>query len=295
MKNVELLKRREDVHAGCFRLLRSDVFKASYDARGIVYEWIDAYAEVPRIICDYSDYALERSHFYPYFGVLPRRNYGDQRALSDLYYFHEQGHSIIAGYQVNQPFSLWVNRLTQEEARTSVLSELAIYFHLPDLRKEVFQDKEIWADRFLSDAVKVHAGKEDRLPSGLSAASSNWDVFNQDPELFTLFVMEMRASLMQSSAPETLDEQERLIHGYAANNFKWADIWRPIRDLVEKQMLILKQASAIDRGLAIEAHHQWILQHQAGGMCPFEPQARAFYDVMEAFKAKNDLAFMDKT
>jgi len=294
MKNCQLLDTKEDVHDACSDLLRSDVFKASYDGRGIIYNWIEAYAKRPRILCDYSDYTLERSHFYPYLGVLPRRDYGDQKALSDLYYFHEQGHSIVAGYQENQPFSLWVNRLTQEEARTSVLSEMAIYFHLPDLRGEVFKDQTIWADRFLSEDVKIYEGKQDRLPGDLASNCTNRQLFERDPELFTLFAMERRANIMQSSTPDRLDEQERLIHGYASNNFKWADIWRPVRETVEKEMLILARAADIDRAHALESHYSFLMKHMGDGICPFEQQARDFLQVMQDFKAKNDLNFMDK-
>ena len=294
MKNTQILISRDDVHKSCFELLRSDVFKSSYNEGGLIYQWIDAYAGLPRIICDYSDYDLERSHFYPYMGVLPKRDYGPLAALSDLYYFHEQGHSIVAGFQENQPFSLWVNRLTLEEARTSVQSELAIYFHLPDLRETVFQDREIWADRFLKDEVKIYEGKEFRLPRSLNPGCSNWALFSTDPELFTLFAMERRTSIMQSLDPSRLDPQEFLIHGYAANNYKWADIWRPVRDKVERAMLILARGSDVDREFAINAHLRFLLEEKDGNVCPFEPEARAFYQVMEDFKTAQNIQQMDK-
>jgi len=295
MKNCQLLVTRDDVHSTCFDLLRSKPFKQSYQQRGLIFQAIDKYADLPRILCDYTNYELERSHFYPYWGALPRRDYGTQTALSDLYYFHEQGHSIVSGYQENQPFSLWVNRLTQEEARTSVQSEMAIYFHLPELRQEVFQDMTIWVDRFLKDEAKIFEGKEHRLPEKLDRTSSNWDLFELDPELFTLFAMERRSAIMQTSAPEKLDEQERLIHSYAANNYKWANIWRPVREVVEKAMLILDRASEIDRARAIENHLAFLTANQAGGTCPFEPQAVQFFDVMQTFKKRLNVNYMDNS
>ena len=294
MKNCVLLPHKADIHEVCFGLLKSKPFIDSYENRGLIFDAIEAYARYPRIICDYSDHDLERNHFYPYLGVLPRRDYGDQYALSDLYYYHEQGHTIVAGYQERQPYSLWVNRLTQEEARTSVQSEMAIYFHLPDLRREVFQDIEIWADRYLKDDVKIFEGKESRLPSGLDMSNSNWDLFEADPELFTLFAMEKRANIMQSTGPEYLDEQEQLIHSYAANNFKWADIWRPVRDKVERAMIILARSSEVDREQALQAHMAYLTAEMGDDICPFHAQARAFRQVMIDFQAARNIAFMDK-
>jgi len=295
MKNCQILSSRDDVHNACYGLLRSKPFKQSYQQRGVIFQAIDQYANLPRIICDYSDYELERSHFYPYWGVLPKRDYGSQLALSDLYYYHEQGHSIVAGYQERQPFSLWVNRLTQEEARTSVQSEMAIYFHLPELRKEVFQDMTIWADRFLNEDIKIFEGKQHRLPHNLSNISSNWDLFEADPELFTLFAMEKRADIMHTSSPNLLDPQEQLIHSYAANNYQWANIWRPIRASVEKSMLILKQASQIDRDHAIKTHLAFLIENQGSGSCPFEQQAHQFYNIMQNFKKRLNVAYMDQS
>ncbi len=295
MKNVQLCVTRDDVHAACYELLRSKPFKQSYQERGHIFKAIDQYADLPRILCDYSNYALERSHFYPYWGVLPRRDYGSNAPLSDLYYLHEQGHSIVAGYQENQPFSLWVNRLTQEEARTSVQSELAIYFHLPDLRAEVFTEQTIWADRFLKEDVKIFEGKDHRLPQGMDGSTSNWSLFEKDPELFTLFAMEKRAAIMQSSDPAALDEQEQVIHSYAANNFRWANIWRPVREKVEKAMLILDRAGEVDRGHALAAHLAFLQAETGDGICPFEQQAREFLAVMEDFKARLNVNYMDKT
>jgi len=293
MKNLNCLVSRNDVHEACRDLLRSKPFIESYETKGLIFKAIDRYANLPRMMCDYTDHALERSHFSVYYNVVPRRDYGDQAALSDLYYYHEQGHAIVANYQKDQPYSLWVNRLTKEEARTSVLSEMLIYFELPGLRDLVFQDQEIWADRYLKEMVKVSEGKEYRLPEALKNAS-NHDLFAADKELFTLFAMEKREEIMRSTKPESLDEQERLIWGYGANNFKWNNIWRPVRDKVERAMLILDESSHVDRQMAIDGHYRFLEAEQGNDICPFAQQAREFRQVMIDFHNKNKLGFLDK-
>lgn len=110
--------------------------RESYKNRGLVFSIIDQYARLPRILFDYSDHALERSQFNSYYGTLSRREY-ESPAISDLYYLHEMSHGNVANYQHGQSESLWIKRMTAEEAYVSVMTELVVYFELPELRSQV--------------------------------------------------------------------------------------------------------------------------------------------------------------
>ncbi len=136
MKDITLLTSRESIHEGCHALLRSPIAQASYKTRGMVFDVIDRYATLPRIMFSYSDHALERSQFNSYWGTLARRDYPSE-SISDLYYMHEIMHQNVANYQHEQSESLWIKRMSAEEAYVSVMTELVVYFEMPELRSQV--------------------------------------------------------------------------------------------------------------------------------------------------------------
>lgn len=298
MKNLVLLASQSDIHQACYELLQSPVIQKSYEVRGVVFNVIDEYARLPRIIFDYTDHSLERGHFNSYWGTLARRDYGDALAISDLYYLHEMKHQNVANYQHEQAESIWINRMSREEAYVSVFTELLIYFELPDLRKKVqFPGWVIWADRFLSDEVKIYEWKENRMirrNPNLGKNPKNSDLFMQDRELFITFAIERRGSIMYTPHPELLDPQEKAIHSYGLNNFAWSDIWRSVRHRVEDAMLILESASKVDRKIALDWHQAFLEREQWDRICPFEAQAREFKRFMDAFYAENNTSHLDK-
>jgi hypothetical protein len=122
---------------------------------------------------------------------------------------------------------------------------------------------------------------------------SNQDLFKKDRELFISFAIERRESIMHSMDPESLDPQERAIHGYGANNFAWSDIWRSVRTRVEDAMLILQDSSKINRGAALQNHQAFLDREQGSDVFPFAQQAREFKVVMDTFYAKNNTNHID--
>jgi hypothetical protein len=46
-------------------------------------------------------------------------------------------HGNVANYQHEQSESLWIKRMTAEEAYVSVMTELVAYFELSELRSQV--------------------------------------------------------------------------------------------------------------------------------------------------------------
>lgn len=247
MKDLMLLRRRGEIEGFLRTLWRTDEFRASHDDPcGYVRHWAARFAATPRIFFTMTHPEVERSHFTPWFNALHFRDYANP-AIHDLFCLHEIVHAVTMRYDAALPFAAWRAKMVDNEMRTSLESEVMVYFELPGLRAQSFPGA-IWADRFLG---------------------------GPPPERAALFGRRLEAML----AP--IDAVEQAMSFYPRQNVEWAEVWRRRYREVESRMASFLAEVEDDPGAALERHAAWLLEET--GMSPERPYP--FPDEAEGFAA----------
>lgn len=277
MKNLQAFETKEEIHLFVRSLLRSEIFQKSYDDRGFVYDQVERFAYLPRFFAETSNDQLERAHFSTWWNVIILREY-DNPFIQDLYYLHEMAHAATMPYTFEpigrQAFD---EKMQRNELEASVLSEIAVYFELPGLRKQSF-NHEIYADRFL-DVEHYH-----RL----------WQS-NKVVALET--IRTARRDVMVSKKEDDLDLTELWIRKFAEQNTAYAITWADRYVSVEQQMSEFQTIALLDRNAATKNHMAWLQDmvslDQEDGI-PFRQEAELFSPFYWANKAKYDKAMKSK-
>ncbi|MDD9900669.1 MAG: hypothetical protein OXT65_06795, partial [Alphaproteobacteria bacterium] len=226
---------------------------------GYIHGIIDRFARLPRLFADMSDERLERGHFGAWWSCVYRRAYDDP-VVHDLYLLHEYMHGAEMAHIKGQDMAQFRYRIADNELRASVMSEIIVYFALPELRAVSF-DREIYADRFLKDAYFQNMWKHD--PMGLVT-----DIYSR-----------RRQAMF---APQAGDRLEKWISDFTAQNDAWFDVWAERYDMVETRMEDFSQtAFSKSRVDALAWHLDWLRGEAArdpSGV-PFAPEAKAFADI----------------
>jgi len=222
MRDIVRLDNANDIRGFTRKLLRTDAFRRS--------EWmaelIDAFAQRPRLFFRYTWPDIEWSHFTTWMNAIAIRDY-ENPTISDLYLVHELTHAATLEYEAGAEFSGWYRKMTTNEYRASLESEVFVYFHIPGLRGDSFPFA-IWADRFL--------GRE--LTEDLRA--------------------EVEAERIRAMRdPDPFDFSEQQIAAYARQNFRWANVWRESWREVESacENLVLSRD--------LEPHVAWLRSRMA--------------------------------
>lgn len=257
MRELESFIGERAIHAQVASLWRTEHFRRSHAEGGWVHEVVQAMCERPVLFCEMTEPSFERSHFYAWMGVVPKRHHYDNPAISDLYYLHEYLHLGQLSYPAGQDHDTWARRIWDNERHASLGSEVYVYFHLPELRTHTFSF-EIWADRFLADRAWRERFDTDRL--GFEEA-----------------FIERREQAMNDPIPG--DENERLISTYFGLNVAWAEAWGEKREMVESAMR--RFLAEPDPATAVRQHIEWLGGAAQGQVCPFEEQARTFAAVVQ--------------
>ncbi len=161
-------------------------------------------------------------------------------------------------HQPESDHQKWAEKVWANEKLSSLVSEVYIYFQLPELRAQTFEF-EIWADRYLAD-------------------DSLHRLMREDPHAFIEhFELEQGRAM---TAPKLGDESERLIASYHRLNVEWAEVWRKGYNRVETALAEFRRAQAANPFDAVARLEAWLLKEQGDGICPFERQARAFAKVV---------------
>ncbi len=240
-------------------LWRTDLFRAAHHAPGgYVNDIVRRFARLPRLWCDLSEPRMERSHFLTWMGVVPHRDEYTNDAISDLYYLHEYVHAADLVYAPHDEDAAFARRIWENERDASLCSEVFIYFAVPGLRDRTFSF-EIWADRYLADPARVAQWREDRAG-------------------FVAFFQQERARAM--ATPTAGDENERLISAYDDANHAWAEIWRDRWREVETALHSFAAHAATAPTEAAHALRGFLERAQAGGVTPYEREARAYADAI---------------
>lgn len=256
MKNISKHYTREDIHRTLFGMWQTDVFRDSHNQNGVIYKIVDMLADRPMFFFDVSDEKLETAHFSAWWGGIQRRTYSNPY-IQDLYYLHEIMHLATMIHIPDLEFENFKKKMFDNELIASTLSEIQIYFELPELRQKSFPH-DIYADRFLKDELmqKRWADSPERLVEELKIR---------------------RRNVMTDQNPK--DTAEYWIRQFAAQNDGWASIWHDRYNTVETAMRrYYDNVLLVGREQALDDHVAWLTSDEIsqGGEIPFPEEAHAF-------------------
>ncbi len=251
-------------------LLQTDIFKASFDEKGFIYDVVKEFAERPVFFFEMSNLEVENAHFYTWMGGIQKRRY-DNPYQNDLYYLHEIVHAAKMPYIAGMTFDNFKMKMFENELLASVYSEMLVYFALPELRQNTFTHP-IYVDQFLRDPHYTSRYKD--FPNR---------VMNE--------LCIQRRNVMLSD--KTSNMAEVWTHRFALQNDAWAEIWKDDYDRVERALIDLeKNALNFSGDIALNSHINWLLSEEVTGGTdiPFPRQAHAFAKVYWKNKEQYSLA-----
>jgi hypothetical protein len=231
MKNVTRLYSKEQIHDYVMSIWKTDLFRHAHEhglseakdyrdggTHNFVSSIVDKFANLPRFAFDMTDDRIERAHFSTWWGGISHRTY-DNPYIHDLYWIHEMAHAGMMVYMRDMTFENFLRKMTDNELHASVVSEVQIYFEMPELRQLSFP-QEIYADRFLRDA-------------GLRTR------YAVEPELtFEEFKVRRRDTMMD---PNPKNVPDFWINRFYTQNAAWGACWAHSFKKVETAMSILRE------------------------------------------------------
>lgn len=269
MKNIIPLVSRGGIHDFMGARWRSAAFRSSHADGGFIYWQVERFAWRPRVFAEPSNDQLERAHFSTWWNVIMLREY-DNPIIHDLYYLHEMAHAASMPYIGNIGREAFAEKMQRNELEASVLSEIAIYFEMPELREESF-NHPIYADRFIND------------PN----LQTLWKA-NRDVALETM--RSIRRDVMVSKPEHLMDTSEIWIRRFADQNAIYANVWADRYNEIEQRMAALQLA---DRKTGLQEHLDWLEVEAARDPIdniPFRQEAELFSPFYWSNKAKYEEA-----
>ncbi len=269
MKNLTLITDKMEINTYVFDTWKTDLFRDSQHYGGIVHTIVDQFSWLPRVFADMSNDNLERAHFSTWWGVMMRRDDYTNPYIHDLYWLHEMYHAGHMPYLPDIGKEAFDEKMQRNELEASVLSEIQVYFEMPELRKVSFE-YPIYADRFLDDP------KMQKL----------WQA-NKTVAIET--IRTIRRDVMLSKPEHSMDLTEKWIRRFADQNSVFAVAWADSYREVEAHMADFAAISMVDRAAAGEIHHHWVKTQAAKDPIdniPFRQEAELFSAFYWANKEK---------
>ena len=175
-------------------------------------------------------------------------------AIGDLYLLHEISHMNTMPFGYYPTFQEWSSKMILNEQRVSFLSEVILFFEIPNLRNQISLDV-IWADRFLDD------------PFWQDLYTSNSRLTKK--KLFALF------QKIDGNLPYRTDMLEKRTNKYNDSDELWCHIWKKDKDDIEEHMQNFYRIIRTDFKLAEKNHLNWLEKHTKNDVL--------FYDNAEKF------------
>jgi hypothetical protein len=269
MKNLTSIVSQDDILDYVRNIWKTDLFRDSHDSRGFVYRAAKRYAWLPRLFCEMSNDHLERAHFATWWGVMVLRDDYTNPIIHDLYWLHEMYHAAHMPYVPHIGKSAFDDKMQRNELEASTMSEIQVYFEMPELRALSF-DHEIYADRFLNDPLMI------ALWAG-----------NKDVAIETM--RSTRRDVMISKNEHEMDVTERWIRRFSEQNTAHSITWSDRYLEIENKMFDLQWQSNLDRSGAADLHRKWIEREAAKDSIdniPFRQEAELFSPFYWANKEK---------
>ncbi len=257
MKDIIALSAEQDITNFINSKWRTDMFrKEATDETSELYALLQKFAQLPRVFFSFSEPDLEKLHFTTWMGAMALRDesWYDNPYIADVFLLHEICHMAYATYDINLSFEDWHNKMNIEEVHASVLSEVMVYFWMPELRQHTF-DHPIWADRFLI------------------SKNQNW--FKVNPPAVEALVTSARLECMSENYKDSADPEVRRISQYGLSNYEWSNIWANHHREVEFHLYLLTWNASRNPSYALSEHLKWLDSKMEGGI-PYRPQAEAY-------------------
>lgn len=197
MKNLKVLKTKEEITDFCRNLWSTKEFQDSFNSKGYIGELCELFASRPRIVIEMSDSSLEHPHFYSWLNILSKRTYKNPY-IQDLYYLHEIYHMSTMIYDPTLNYEQWSSKMIENELMASLNSEVLVYKHLP-IREKSFSFP-IWFDSLADEDFKD-----------------------------TLALAQKRVYAMNNPKNKVEDQ----LSSYREGNELWVEIWRDAYPEVE--------------------------------------------------------------
>jgi len=269
MKNVRAIASKDAIHEFVLSQWKTDMFRDSHQSGGFIWRAVERFAWLPRIFAEMSNDHLERAHFSTWWGVIMLRDDYTNPVIHDLYLLHEFYHSAHMPYVPNIGKAAFDDKMQRNELEASSMSEITIYFEMPELRANSFPHP-IYADRFLDD-VDMKA---------------LWAT-NKDVAVET--IRSIRRDVMVSKPEHLMDITEQWIRRFAEQNAIYSITWSDRYVEVENHMSNFQMATAVSREEALAHHLNWITTEAAKDPVdnvPFRQEAELFATFYWANKEK---------
>lgn len=267
MKNLHGIADKNDIIDFIGSLWKTELFqKAHADPNSYVSGVVNEYAYLPRMFAESSNEQLERAHFSTWWGVLMLRDDYDNPYIHDLYLLHEMYHAGKMPYIPGIGREAFAEKMQRNELEASVMSEVQVYFEMPELRALSFS-YPIYADQFLNNDRMVNLWKSNR-----SVARET--------------IRTIRRDIMTSKPEHLLSLTEVWVRKFVDQNTIWALIWTSRYNEIEYRMSMLQERSSYDRAGALQEHLDWLTRECARDVVdnvPFREEAELF----EPFVAAN--------
>jgi hypothetical protein len=269
MKNLLAIADKADIHEFVMGQWKTDIFRNAHRDGGFVRDIVEQFAFVPRVFAEMTNDTMERAHFSTWWGVMMLRDDYDNPYIHDLYWLHEMYHAGHMPYVPNIGKVAFDEKMQRNELEASVLSEIQVYFELPELRALSFQHP-IYADRFLADPIM----------------RALWES-NKAVAIET--IRTIRRNVMVSKPEHDMDITEKWIRRFAEQNAIHAITWSDRYHEIEQHMTEFQFMAFADRDRALDFHCQWIENEAAEDEIdniPFRQEAELFAEFYWANKAK---------
>ena len=270
MKNLRGIAEKADIVDFIGSLWKTELFQTAHATPGsYVRGVVDEYSYMPRLFCETSNDHLERAHFSTWWGVLMLRDDYDNPYIHDLYLLHEMYHAGKMPYVPGIGKAAFDEKMQRNELEASVMSEIQVYFEMPELRALSFQFP-IYADRFLQNPAMVELWKANR-----SVARET--------------IRTMRRDVMTSKPEHLMDTSEKWVRRFAEQNTAYSISWTNRYLEVEQRMHEFQVESVYNRGAALTRHMTWLTDEAARDPVdnvPFREEAELFTPFYWANKAQ---------
>jgi hypothetical protein len=143
MKNAKFIFKSQ-VNNVVHQLWKTDLFRKLHNEEGSVINLlVKELAKKSFTLFDYTD-EVERTHMLLWFYHVGTREY-ENPYIHDLFYFHEFYHLVSFSQKKHTDFDEFKASMWDNELKASLMSEVFIYYFVPELRENTFKQR-IWFD-----------------------------------------------------------------------------------------------------------------------------------------------------
>lgn len=268
-----------EIHQFILGIWKTDLFRNLHQQGlgkpNFISQIVEDFAALPRFVFKMSDPKLEWAHFSTWWGGIPYREY-ENPYIHDLYWIHEMTHAGNMVHMKGMNLENFGRKMTDNELHASVVSEIQVYFEIPELRKLSFKHT-IYADRFLHNGYFIAR-------------------YKHNPRMaFEEMKVRRRNTMMDTTS---FDIADKWINRFYMQNSAWIACWAHSFDEVETAMADMRDSSGNLSDLKMEQYRKTSLDifidtflvKNTQNNIPFLREAEAFAGIYWANRSHYDQA-----